>query len=180
MYIPGFITALYLYIVAKKSSDGNDILYPLPTMKQLYTVMINVLYTDLVAVYAFWFSDLFAGFSIFNLIMFFLIQDVYFYSVHRLLHKYAYWIHKAHHEIYGPFFAWHASIPDHILVNIMSVAVSFWLFPNTKLVLLFIITLEVYTSVNGHTFNSPHYKHHQDVTKRLGSQYLIDRFLGSY
>lgn len=175
-----FITVIYLYLSGKKSVHNNNIIYEEPSLDQLIRILINILITEILAIYAFWYSNLFSEFSSINLTMFFLTQDIYFYSIHRLLHAYAYRVHAVHHEIFGPLFAWNTTLLDHILLNVMSVAVPFYFFPNTKMVLLLIITLEIYTSVNGHTYNSPHHTHHKNLRKRFGSIYLVDRLLGSY
>lgn len=180
MYILGFITFIYLYIAGKKFTQNEHVIYELPTMMQIYRIIVNLLGTDALAAYTFWVSDIFTSFSFCNLVMFFVVQDFYFYAVHKLLHKFAYRIHKTHHETFGPILAWNASLIDHFLLNVGSLAIPFLLFPNTRFILLLLITLEIYTSVNGHTYNSYHHLHHNNPTKRLGSIYIFDRLFGSY
>lgn len=121
-----------------------------------------------------------ASFSFINFILFILMQDLYFYAVHFIMHNYIYRIHVLHHSLYSPYYAWYGSVYEHIFLNLGSVGIPFMIFPNSSLCFFVIITLQTYTSVNGHTSDSPHSIHHLHPKKRLGSIYLIDRLLGTY
>jgi hypothetical protein len=176
MYIPLYISFLYIYISVRLQLNNYTV-----KNKEVRVVSRNILATELL-----WYVGhsyiltYLPSFSLLNLILFFIAQDIYFYSVHYLLHKYFYSIHATHHSIYGPFYAWYSTAIEHILLNLGSIAVPFILFPNSSLTFICIITLQMYTSINGHTDNSPHSKHHADTRKRLGSIYLVDRFMDSY
>lgn len=176
MYIPLYISLLYIYISVHLQSNNYAV-----KNKEVRIVAKNIIATELLWYLGYsYILTYLPSFSLLNLILFFITQDIYFYSVHYLLHKYFYRIHAMHHSIYGPFYAWYSTVTEHVLLNLGSIAVPFILFPNSSLTLIFIITLQMYTSINGHTENSPHSKHHADPKKRLGSIYLVDRFLDSY
>lgn len=178
-----FLSFLYLYISIKKSY-GRDISkdvadYPIPTWVQIINVLENLIITDALFVSSFWLLP-FGSLSFTNLLMMFIVQDIYFYTIHKLFHVFAYKLHKLHHSIYGPFYAWHATVIEHITINLMSVGVPWYLFPNPSWLFVIICMMEIYTSVNGHTYGSPHNIHHVYQNKRLGSIYLVDRVLGTY
>jgi len=180
MYIPFVITILYFYTAVKKLNNTRG-----PTYEELYIIVRNLLVTEILFWYTDWyaFSDIFTNaFSIINLVMFFISQDIYFYGIHKILHfKYIFQtVHYIHHGHYATYNAWYAHILDHILLNLLSIGVPFAVFPNTRWVFMLIAFLEVYTSVNGHSKNSKHYNHHINHKHRLGSIYIIDRLMGSY
>ena len=175
MYIPLLITSLYLYVSVKKSDSSFT-----PSFSELWQVCINLLITELLYYVADSYIYTYINFSFTNLIMFFISQDIYFYFMHYLFHNHLYIFHIKHHTEYGPFYAWHATIPDHIFLNLFSFGIPFYLFNNSSLVFVLLVILQIYTSINGHTKKSPHSIHHKNVKKRLGSIYLVDRLLGTY
>jgi hypothetical protein len=175
MYIPGLITFWYLYVSVKKSDKTF-----LPSNLEIVEVFINLLITELLYYVSNTHFYTYINFSIFNLIMFFIAQDIYFYSIHYIMHNYLYLLHHKHHMKYGSFYAWYATIPDHVFLNLFSFGIPFYIFNNSRTVFVLLIILQIYTSVNGHTKNSPHSIHHKYVNKRLGSIYLVDRLLGSF
>lgn len=176
MYIPLYITILYLYFSVHLSSQSF-----VATNRQILKVSKNLFVTECL----YCLGDIYVlrylpSFSIINFILFILAQDVYFYFVHYIMHKYFYSIHALHHTIYAPFYAWYGSVYEHIFLNLGSIAIPFILFPNSSLIFLLIITLQTYTSVNGHTSDSPHSVHHVHPKRRLGSVYLIDRLMRTF
>jgi hypothetical protein len=175
MYIPFLISLTYIYFAAIKTTADQ-----IPKRHEFENVLQNLVITEMIYLLGrFWLLS-FYEFSLLNFLAFSLVQDIYFYLVHYILHKYLYFIHKQHHSVYGPMHAWHCYWVEHIILNIGSVGIPFMLFPNPSWFLLLITIAEIYTSVNGHTNGSPHHKHHLDITKRLGSIYLIDRLMKSY
>ena len=175
MYIPLLITSWYLYVSVKKSDSSFA-----PSFSESLQVYINLLITELLYYLADSCIYTYINFSFINLIMVFIAQDIYFYFMHYLLHNHLYLFHIKHHTKYGPFYAWYSTIPDHIFLNLFSLGVPFYLFNNSSLVFVLLVILQIYTSINGHTDNSPHSIHHKNVKKRLGSIYLVDRLLGTY
>ncbi len=176
MYIPLLISVLYVYLSVRLSNVEF-----MATDNDIVKVFRNLLITEIL----FWLGDEYVlrysdSFSVFNFIIFFVAQDIYFYFIHYLFHRLFYKYHADHHSLYAPFYAWYGSIYEHVLLNLLSIAIPFILFPNTQLVFVIIIVMQTYTSVNGHTDNSRHNKHHLDPKKRLGSIYLVDRLLGTY
>lgn len=174
MYIPALITIWYLYVSVKKSDNIQ------PTNLELVQIIINLLITEVLYYIADKYIFVYTNFSIVNIVLFLLAQDIYFYFIHYLLHKYLYSIHSKHHTKYGALYAWYATIPDHIFLNLFSVGVPFYIFCNSSYIFVLLIILQIYTSVNGHTKNSPHSTHHKYILKRLGSIYLMDRLLNTY
>jgi hypothetical protein len=175
MYIPSLVTLWYLYLSVKKTD--NDYV---PNDLELLQVSVNLFITEilyyLVDACVYTYTD----FNIFNLVMFFITQDIYFYTVHYLMHNYLYIFHNKHHTKYGPFYAWHTTSIDHVFLNLLSFGIPFYLFSNSSSVFIFLILLELYTSINGHTKKSKHSIHHKYTSRRLGSIYIIDKMLGTY
>ncbi len=177
MYFPFIITISYMYWAVKHTGTS----YHNPTDQEFACVLVNTIISDLIYSYAYFFCDIFAdSFSFWRFIGFILAQDVYFYTVHKLFHKYAIDWHSKHHKYFSPFNAWHEHPVSHILINLGSVAVPFWLFNNPSWVLFCIVCAQTFSSVTGHRIDTPHYVHHLDSNKRLGSIYLVDRFFRSY
>lgn len=170
-----FIFLAYWYFAVKYTADtpNNDI---------FTTVMTNVVLTEALFWSGLQYLDFSESFSLMRLLGFFLAQDLYFYASHRLFHSvpFLYVFHKVHHREYSPVCAWYSHPADHILINVMSVGVSFWLFPNPYWTLVLICIAQCRSSVTGHREGTPHKLHHLNVQKRLGSVYLFDRLLGSY
>lgn len=154
----------------------------IPKPDVLLTVLVNVLFTEALFWTGLQYLDFNKSFSIWRLLGFLLAQDLYFYASHRLFHSvpFLYVFHKVHHQEYSPVCAWHSHLVDHMLINVASVAVSFWLFPNPYWTLVLICIAQCRSSVTGHRDGTPHQLHHLNVQKRLGSVYLFDRLIGSY
>lgn len=167
--IQGSILTWYLIVafIKEKCNFVNE-LSP-EVLAQIYS---NLVLTELAYGLSRFFNIHKDEFDPFNLIYFFIIQDIYFYFVHKYLHKYS--MHYMHHTQFRPSCAWYADYREHLLLNVGSVGISYILFPNTNLVFHLIIYLQIYTSVNGHTRGSKHHKHHLNSNKRYGSIYLID------
>jgi sterol desaturase/sphingolipid hydroxylase (fatty acid hydroxylase superfamily) len=175
MYLPGIITGTYIYFSVKKTVAGDE-----PKQDALDNVMYNLVLTEILYFVGYFWIIPFQNFSLFNLFAFWIVQDIYFYLVHLLFHRYLFQYHKQHHSSYGPFLSWYCHWSEHLFLNLGSVGIPFIMFPNPSWLFLLTICIEVYTSVNGHTIGSPHHKHHLDTTKRLGSIYIIDKLLGNY
>lgn len=176
MYIPCLITASYFYWAVKRTPTN---IHPLPS--ELRLVALNVLLTELLYYYGDAFMPYAESFSLFRLFGFFILQDLHFYTAHYLFHKYGYGYHAAHHTgQYLPCNAWYTSVLDHFVTSVGSVAVPFCICNNPAWVLIIIIAVQIYTSVNGHTNNSKHSVHHATPWKRYGSIYCIDWLMDTY
>ena len=193
MYFP--ITFLYIYIANAKVNAKNDATalnalgvggvpltnVPGVTIEGTIIVLKNLLISELTFLLVSCLYTFPEESSIINIIYLLICQDVYFYTTHRLFHtKYLYQYHKIHHAALHPLYAWHASMIEHIIINIGSFAVSFMMFPNSSLVLTLLVGLQTYTSVDGHSGKTEHTLHHIDNNKRYGSIYIVDRILGTY
>jgi len=179
-YIPFIITIIYFYYAVKLSDLPDD--SPVLTDDLINKVMVNLLITELLYFIG-WMYDPFTytQLNIVYLVLFFVAQDIYFYSVHRFLfHGALYNLHSIHHNYINSYLAWYCSTLEHILLNVGSVVVAFWLFPNAEWLFTLLICLQTYTAVNGHTPNSPHSVHHRFSNKRYGSIYLVDRLMKSF
>lgn len=141
-------------------------------------VVVNVVLADFLA----WCVLVIGGerlfpqnFSLLNLIFFFFLQDIYFYTVHRLLHAFAFSrIHSIHHSVYSPFHAWNSHIIEHLLLNMGCFAVPYALCPNPSWVFVLLAFAQVFSSVTGHADCTPHEGHHKNPKTKLGSIYLVD------
>lgn len=183
MYIPYLITLEYFLVSGWKQKVKVE-----PV--DIFLVVCNVVLTEL-AFEASKFLTLPESFNGWHLFSFFVLQDVYFYLVHYSLHHYNVGFHSIHHKRYGAFYAWYCHPFEQLLLNVGSVAIPFILVPNCRVVLLLIVVLQVYTSVNGHNCISVvgsnkqialelHGGHHLDSKKRFGSIYLMDRIFSTY
>jgi len=174
MYFPIFIW--YIYISHIKTNEGSIL-----TNDAIINVIKNLIITDNIYLFVSCYYE-FSEFSLLNIILMLIAQDIYFYTMHKVFHnKYMYnSFHHIHHQSLQPFYAWRAHIVEHIVVNIGSIAIPFFLFPNNSYVLTLIVLVQVYTSVNGHTGLTDHAKHHIDHNKCLGSIYIMDRLLFTY
>lgn len=180
-YLPFFITALYVYLSVKKSKLQTQDSPPSDVV--LTNIMVNLAITEVISMFG-WMYDLITcdcNFSFTHLVLFYVVQDIYFYCVHRyVFHLWMYKFHALHHKFIVAYAAWYGHPLEHIFLNIGSVIVPFWIFPNPPWVLFMIMIQQIYTSVSGHTPNSPHSVHHKYPTKRFGSAYLIDRLTDTF
>lgn len=166
-----FIIILY-FIISIIKSNGKA-----PDTKSYENVFINIMITELLyMVFTSYYT--FGSFSFINLGCFLIFQDLYYYSIHRLAHCYG--THMHHDAQFHPFNAWYENWLFHIILNLGSIGISFFLFPNSYITFMAIVIVQTYTSINGHTDNSKHNKHHLNPSKRFGSIYLFDYLLDSY
>lgn len=178
-YLPGLISTLYVYFSVKKSNLPDE---QEPPTCVLHNVILNLAITEVVFMLGWW-DDLITVqyFKFSNILLFYLMQDVYFYCVHKYIFHGILWrLHAMHHQCITSYAAWYGHSIEHIVLNIGSVVVPAWLFPTTPFVFMLIIIQQIYTSVNGHSAHSPHSIHHANNNKRFGSIYLIDRLRGSF
>lgn len=185
-YIPFLVTLLYAYFAVKKTHltlEENP-----PPNDVLNNIIINLGITELIYLFVWLYdpitctssSDM-CSLSFTRLIMFYVMQDIYFYCVHKyIFHKFLARFHTVHHKFIVAYAAWYGHPLEHTLLNLGSIIIPFWIFPNPDWVLFIIIIQQIYTSVNGHTPNSPHSVHHNNLTKRFGSIYLVDRLLDTF
>ena len=180
IYVPFVITIVYFYTAVKSADLPDD--SPILTDDIIHNVTINVLLTELLYFIGWWFDPFdVTPLSAKNLVLFFITQDVYFYLVHKFVfHGLLYNLHHQHHNYITSYLAWYCSPIEHLALNVGSVVVAYWLFPNARWVFVVLICLQTYTSVNGHNPNSPHSVHHRFHNKRFGSIYLLDRLMDSF
>ncbi len=178
-YFPGFIFSMYTYIAVKKSDLADN---ESPPMYVINNVFTNLMLTEFVFLLGWLYDPLTVeSLSFVRLILFYLAQDVYFYCVHKFIfHGPLWYLHRTHHAYITSHAAWYQHHIEHIVLNIGSVVVPFWLFSNPPWVFFMIICQQIYTSVNGHTKTSPHSIHHNNMSRRFGSIYLIDRIMDSF
>lgn len=178
-YFPGLITAIYAYFAVKKT-DLQE--YAAPATQVVENIIVNLTITEIIFMLGWLFEVLGSNtFSIMNLALFYIMQDIYFYCVHRFLFHGPLWrLHHIHHLFIDSHAAWYGHFLEHILLNLGSIVVPFYLFPNTSLVMFLVILQQIYTSVNGHTKSSPHSIHHSNRNRRFGSIYLLDRLTGTF
>ena len=169
-----FVTIWYLYLSNQltKSTKQIDLEGTVLVIKNV--VIADLLFLAMLTLYNF------GEFNLLNIIWLLLAQEVWFYTTHRIAHKYFYEHHKIHHGILHPLYAWKACHAEHLIVNLGSFGVPFLMFPNNIYVFCGLVALQIYTSINGHTGNTEHALHHYDMTKRFGSIYILDRLFGSY
>lgn len=184
-YIPFLVTLLYAYFAVKKTHTPEE---TSPPDDVLNNIIINLGITELIYLLG-WIYDPFTctsstnvcSLSFTRLVLFYIAQDIYFYIVHKyIFHKFLTRFHAVHHKFIVAYAAWYGHPLEHVLLNLGSIIIPFWMFPNPAWMLFVIIIQQIYTSVNGHTPNSPHSVHHNYSTKRFGSIYLVDRLFGSY
>jgi sterol desaturase/sphingolipid hydroxylase (fatty acid hydroxylase superfamily) len=183
-YVPFLVTLLYTYFAVKKTQLAVE--ESSPPSNVLNSVVVNLAITEVIYLFG-WFYDPLTcdspscSLSFSRIILFYVMQDIYFYFIHRyIFHKWLTDFHAVHHQFIIAYAAWYGHPLEHILLNIGSIIIPFWIFPNPAWVLFIIIIQQIYTSVNGHTPNSPHSVHHNCPTKRFGSIYLVDRLLDTF
>lgn len=181
-YLPFLVTALYAYLAVKKTSLGPDDQPPQGNV--LDNIVMNLAITEIVYFLGWLYDPITCSdcsVSFIRLLMFYITQDIYFYFIHRyVFHKWFPRFHAIHHKFIVAYAAWYGHPLEHLLLNLGSIIVPFWIFSNPPWVLFLIIIQQIYTSVNGRTPNSPHSVHHNYPTKRFGSIYLVDRLLDTF
>lgn len=182
IYFPFLILFAYAYFVNIKNYDK---LKKMPNKDEILSqVFWNIMISEAIYLFIYIFNIIpNSNFSFTNLLLFYVIQDIYFFCVHKYyFHKINYDAHKLHHSVkeIQPFLAWYTSKTEHIILNFGSMIMPMMLLSNSEYVHLFILIQQIYTSVDGHKSTSPHAKHHNNPVYRFGSIYLLDRLFGSY
>jgi sterol desaturase/sphingolipid hydroxylase (fatty acid hydroxylase superfamily) len=175
MYIPFLVTISYLYLAGKKQIEPIDI-------DAASLVFYNLFQIELIYFLTWLFYIFPDEYNFINFGLIIILQDVWFFTTHKLAHvvKPIYAIHSIHHKYFGAFYAFHAHKLDHLIINIGSIAVPFFIFPINSNLLNVMMLIQIYIGVNTHTINAPHHIHHLNVTKRLGTFYIMDKLFGSY
>jgi hypothetical protein len=174
-YLPFVVTTMYLLVAAHKSRIYNK---QLPTPSEFRNVCYNLLMIEVAwGVYSLIRPNV-DKVSL-NIIGFYLAQDFYFYLIHKFLfHRLLYRLHKIHHSVFSPFHTWHCSHIEHLVLNIGSVAFGDFICPIPDWLFPFIVMQQVYTSVNGHTPDSPHSEHHSNPIVHFGNIWIFDKLFG--
>jgi len=115
-----------------------------------------------------------------------IIQECWFYVVHRLFHtKYLYKYHKKHHQLTAPFAvgALYASIPEQIFANMLSMMVPVYILKMHWLVICLWFTMATVNVVWVHSgYKHPstqaHDDHHSKQTGNYGS-FFLDYLFGT-
>jgi len=145
-YIPLSATVVYLYIAAKLSKN----IQIRPRSDVLNKTMMNLMLTEIVFV-CLWLFDYptSESFSLIRLILFYLIQDAYYYGVHRyLMHSSV--LERFHNVPPEPltyYSAWYRSSVEHIVLNLFSVIIPMWIVPNSTLVMYGVFLQQTFMSI---------------------------------
>ena len=178
MYYYPIVTALYLLIASYKSHVHKK---PHPTKEDFENVMDNLITTEVLYVAYSLFRPYvdYNNYSIVPFLGFYLVQDLYFYLVHKFLfHRMLYNLHKIHHSKFSPFHTWYCHILEHVVLNIGSFLIADLTIPLPDLLFPVIVAQQVYTSVNGHTPASPHSIHHEKYNVSFGNIWIFDLLFG--
>lgn len=146
-YLPLSIFATYMYIAARCSRELKE----RPDNRVMRLVLLNIMLSELTVLIG-WATFLTSEkFSMFNLIMWYITQDFYFYIVHRwVFHKYLSVFHNTVSIPLSYYSAWRKHPVEHVVLNLGSIMVSFWLFPNSTLVMYLVMLQQIFTSVSNH------------------------------
>jgi sterol desaturase/sphingolipid hydroxylase (fatty acid hydroxylase superfamily) len=115
-----------------------------------------------------------------------ILEDIFFYTCHRLLHtKYFYNFHATHHEFIHPYAltAIYASPIEHIFSNLLPIFASSlvmklnWFHLEIFMTIATVNTLIVHS---GYKISKFHYKHHMLFNKNYGVLGIMDRIFGTY
>jgi hypothetical protein len=175
MYYP-IILPSYLLVSGYRLKQYN---LPYPGLSDFHNVMTNLILLEFAYAMYSKFRFEVSEFSIVSFIGFYLLQDLYFYCVHKFIfHKLFYNIHKKHHSIFSPFHTWHCSHVEHFILNIGSVFFADLAFPWPNWLFPFMIFQQVFTSIQGHTPDAPHAEHHGNPTVHFGNLWLFDWLFG--
>ncbi len=178
IYAP-FVTVLYFLIANYKSNHNSGHIVYKPTKKEFTNILDNLLILETIyATYAA-FRPVYNYLSIYTFFGFYLTQDLYFYLVHKyVFHKLFYNLHKIHHSVFSPYHTWHCHKFEQILLNVGSFGFADLVFPLPDWLFPIVVMQQVYTSVNGHTYNSPHSEHHIKYNTHYGNIWIFDWLFG--
>ena len=109
--------------------------------------------------------------------LFLLLQELYFYYVHRLLHiPLVYrWIHRWHHDgEHDRAYAWYAHPLEHLVLNIGSCAVPAMILNDHEYLPGLLVAI-IASSVLSHAQDAKHIRyHHQRRHTYFGNWYVLD------
>ena len=125
--------------------------------------------------------------TIMRLILTVLMEDIIFYTLHRILHKKELYqhIHKTHHKFQKPvaFTAIYCSGVEHIVANITPVLLAPFIVGlpwDWIKVWVILTTVSILMSHSGYWFGEFHDIHHETFTKNYGVFGLMDKAFSTY
>lgn len=121
--------------------------------------------------------------GIVNIITILLIQDMIFYTFHRIMHEIPILyknVHSTHHSRYGPIYALYVNPLDNVLTNIFPLFLSVILFPIPLWMVKILIAYQMYNVTKAHRKGSLHEVHHLNMKKRFGTVYFMDIIFETY
>ena len=187
MYNPLYISILYIY--TSEYFINNIINNDHMQYDVIVIVVKNLLLTELIYALLYLYTTLlcneqqFIFTEIFNVIIFIIIQDLWFYTWHRLFHVNTYLqsIHKIHHKLFTPFTAWHVRPLEHLIINIGSVIVPLLYVPIGQYTLFVIITLSIIGDTYSYSCrNSSNFIHFIIPDKRFSTIGICDYICNTY
>jgi len=182
-----FVTSFIYIFFSIYYHSKNERKYRTPYASEYGILAMNLAITEIFLYFLAQTSLVHGSFSVLFFIGFVLVQDVYFYVLHYMMHIFLYHIHKIHHSYYAPFTAWMSHPLEHLFLNLGSLFVALYVFPQPYIICTILSLTQPYTSVNGHTAGdettpSPvHEIHHTTSMRRFGTGfYLTDRIVGTF
>lgn len=114
-------------------------------------------------------------------------NDLYFYTIHYILHSKAlYKYHKRHHKVAMTIAvsALDADVPEHIIGNLGSFFIPYYFIGGSKFLFAFVICFFTQHTCQNHSGykrrNMTHDIHHQLLKYNFGNLGLIDIIMGTY
>ena len=121
-----------------------------------------------------------------NFLLWFLLSDLFFYTIHRLLHrKQLYFLHEQHHEYVYTFGvgAIYSSCPEFIFGNMLVLIVPAYILKIPYFFNCFIIVYSTFyttfISHGGYISSNNHLKHHRKRTCNFGLGFM-DKLFNTY
>jgi hypothetical protein len=148
MYYPLFITFLYCYISVKKGKNIN------PNDREFAIVWANITITEVIYLlcYLMGFTQNNSPFSLLRLVFFLITKDIIHHIMGNILNNF--YGSDSHYNNVGSWYAWHYSIKEHLLMNILPFILCFVLFPNSSWVLFSLIGFDIYKNITFHSNNT--------------------------
>lgn len=170
MYAPGVITTAYLII---SNYYHTKKICPFATP----IIVKNIMLTELIYLLTYWLIPPTENWNLLNIFPFLLTQELWYLSMHILMHHVNLLnnLHSEHHKYYGAFYAWCTTASDHLLKDMLSVIIPFYLFRMSSVLLLLVFVLKVFISIFNYTENNYYFSHIKNPTQLFGSMYLFDK-----